>query len=124
MTVVGLATKAMFNLIAHDTYERAKEWFKEHPDVMFAYWAKDDFLSCEASEDSQECFLKAHPEIEDISDHTIVCFGNDTLSLFHFCPRLMNGIKDFYESGYCCGDGWTVEPDPSILGNYIVKVTC
>ena len=33
----------------------------------------------------------------------------------------VKGIKDFYESGYCVGDGWTTEPDPNLKDNWIIK---
>lgn len=121
MTVLGSATKAMFNAICLDTYTRAKEWFNNHKDCYQAYWAKDDFLPVQSNYDAKLKFVKEHPEIEDINDHTLVHFENDILVLDHFCPRLREGIKDFYESGYCSGDGWVVEPDSSIKGNYIVK---
>ena len=122
MTAIGSATKAMFNAISNETWHRARDWFNAHPEEEFAYWAKDDFLPGSACLKSKVEFVKMHPEIEDIDDHTKVHFEGDTLVLDHFCPRLRAGIKDFYESGYCVGDGWTVEPDTGLLGNWILKI--
>lgn len=121
MTAIGSATKAMFNAISEDTYCRAKKWFAEHPDVEKAYWAKDDFLPFQASYDDKLKFVKAHPEIENIDDHTLVKFDEGTLKLWHFCPRLRDGIADFYTSGICSGDGWFVTPDPLIPDNWVLQ---
>lgn len=122
MRIQGSATKAMFNAISEETYYRAKEWFAEHPDVEKAYWAKDDFLPFQSDSDAKLKFVKAHPEIEDIDDHTLVKFDDDTLKIWHFCPRLRDGIADFYSSGICSGDGWVVMPDPLISDNWVVSV--
>lgn len=122
MTAIGSATKAMFNAICGDTCYRAKKWFSEHPDVEVAYWAKDDFLPLQSEHDDKLKFVKEHPEIENINDHTLVKFDGDTLKLWHFCSRLRDGIADFYASGICSGDGWTVTPDPIIEGNWVVLV--
>ena len=111
----------MFNAISDYTWCRAKDWFNKHPDVKVAYWAKDDFLPYESDDAAKAEFVKKHPEVEDIEDHTRAHFEGDTLVLDHFCPRLRAGIKDFYESGYCTGEGWVVEPDPNLAGNWIVK---
>ena len=121
MTAAGNATKAMFNMICKDTYERAKKWFTDHPDVEKAYWAKDDFLPFQSDYDAKLKFVKEHPEIENIEDHTLVKFDGDTLKLWHFCPRLRDGIADFYSSGICSGEGWFVMPDPLISDNWIVQ---
>ena len=121
MTAIGSATKAMFNAICEDTCYRAKKWFSEHPDVKVAYWAKDDFLPVQSDNDVKLKFVKDHPEIENIDDHTLVRFDGGTLKLWHFCPRLRDGIADFYSSGICSGDGWTVTPDPIIEGNWILS---
>ena len=122
MTAIGSATKAMFNAISKETYNRAKLWFTEHPDVEIAYWAKDDFLPFQSEYDAKLKFVKEHPEIDNIDDHTMVKFDGDILKLWHFCPRLRNGIADFYSSGICSGDGWTVIPDPFIECNWILSV--
>lgn len=122
MTAIGSATKAMFNAIYKDTYYRAKRWFAEHPDVEIAYWAKDDFLPYQSSDEAKLKFVKDHPEIENIDDHTLVKFDGDTLILWHFCPRLRDGIADFYTSGICSGEGWSVIPDPLIPDNWVLQV--
>lgn len=121
MTVKGSATKAMFNAICSDTCKRAKKWFEEHPDVKVAYWAKDDFLPYESDSNAKAEFVKEHPEIEDINDHTLICVDGETVRLWHFCPRLRDGIKDFYESGICSGNGWYVKPDTTIENNWILE---
>ena len=122
MTAIGSATKAMFNAIYKETYQRAKKWFTEHPDVEIAYWAKDEFLPFQSEYDTKLKFIKEHPEIENIDDHTLVKFDDDTLKLWHFCPRLRDGIADFYSSGICSGDGWTIMPDTLIDGNWVLLV--
>lgn len=121
MKAIGSATKAMFNAICEDTYYRAKRWFAEHPDVEIAYWAKDDFLPYQSSDEAKLKFVKDHPEIENIDDHTLVKFDGGTLKLWHFCPRLRDGIADFYTSGICSGDGWFVIPDPLIPDNWVLQ---
>ena len=122
MTAIGSATKAMFNAISKETYYRAKKWFTEHPDVKTAYWAKDDFLPFQSDNDAKLKFVKEHPEIENIDEHTLVKFDDDTLKLWHFCPRLRDGIADFYTSGICSGNGWTVMPDSLIEDNWVLLV--
>lgn len=122
MTAIGSATKALFNAIHGETYYRAKMWFEKHSDVEIAYWAKDTFLPFQSEYDAKLKFVKEHPEIENIDDHTLVKFDGDTLKLWHFCPRLRDGIADFYSSGICSGDGWVVIPDPLIDGNWILKM--
>lgn len=123
MTATGVATKAMFNAISKETYYRAKRWFSEHPDVEVAYWAKDDFLPFQSDNDSKLKFVKEHPEIENIDDHTLVKFDEGTLKVWHFCPRLRDGIADFYCSGIHSGNGWVVIPDHLIEGNWILLVS-
>lgn len=122
MKAIGSATKAMFNAISKETYYRAKKWFTEHPDVETAYWAKDDFLPFQSDYDAKLKFVKEHPEIENIDDHTLVKFEGETLVLDHFCPRLRDGIADFYSSGICSGENWFVMPDPIICDNWILWV--
>lgn len=121
MKAIGSATKAMFNAICEDTYYRAKKWFAEHPDVDKAYWAKDDFLPYQSGYEAKLKFVKDHPEIENIDNHTLVKFDGGTLKLWHFCPRLRDGIADFYASGICSGEGWSVIPDPLIPDNWVVQ---
>ncbi len=99
MTFIGSATLAMMHAIASDTYVRVFEWFKEHPDALFAYWAKDEFLSDKATEDERKDFVARHPEIDNLSDHTTVMILNDSVILQTFCPRLKAGIKEIYNDG-------------------------
>lgn len=122
MKAIGAATKAMFNAIGKETYHRAKKWFTEHPDIETVYWAKDDFLPFQSEYEAKLRFVKEHPEIENIDDHTLVKFDGDVLKLWHFCPRLRDGIADFYSSGICSGDGWTVAPDSLIEGNWVLLI--
>lgn len=122
MTAIGSATKAMFNAVREETYYRAKKWFSEHPDVKVAFWAKDTFLPVQSDDDAKLKFVKEHPEIENIDDHTLVKFEDTTLELWHFCPRLRAGIADFYSSGICSGDGWVIMPDPILEGNWILNM--
>ena len=124
MTFVGSATLAMFNTICKDTYYRAKRWFSEHPDVDVAYWAKDDFLPFQSDNDLKLKFVKEHPEIENIDDHTLVKFDEGTLKAWHFCPRLKAGIKEIYDDGIHSEDladvYYTIEPDAD---NYRIVVS-
>ena len=122
MKAIGAATKAMFNAIGKETYHRAKKWFTEHPGIETVYWAKDDFLPFQSEYEAKLRFVKEHPEIENIDDHTLVKFDGDVLKLWHFCPRLRDGIADFYSSGICSGDGWTVAPDSLIDGNWVLLI--
>ena len=123
MTAIGAATKAMVNAICKDTYYRAKKWFSEHPDVEVAYWAKDDFLPFQSDNDLKFKFVKEHPEIENIDDHTLVKFDKGTLKVWHFCKKLRDGIADFYYSGIHSGDGWVATPDSLISGNWVLLTT-
>ena len=122
MTDKGQATIAMFNAIAKDTKRRARRWFKEHKDCVVAYWGKDDFLPYQSDYSAKREFMERHPEIEDLDDHTLLRFDNDTLVLWHFCPRIKNGIKDFYSEGVNKGNDWLVLDDLVNMGNYIVYV--
>lgn len=99
MTFVGSATLAMMHAMASDTYVRVFEWFKEHPEAQFAYWAKNEFLSDKATEDERKDFVARHPEIDDLNDHTTVMILNDSIILQTFCPRLRAGIKEIYDDG-------------------------
>ena len=99
MTFIGSATLAMIHAIASDTYTRVFEWFKEHPEAQFAYWAKDEFLSDKATEDERKDFVARHKEIDDLNDHTTVMILNDSIILQTFCPRLKAGIKEIYDDG-------------------------
>lgn len=123
MTTRGNATKAIFNAIAKETFLRAQKWFREHPEEPFCYWAKDDFIKIADKENKQ--LLDAHPEIEDINDHTIVQFDllTDTVYLSKFCPKLRAGLQDMVNAGYfentIDGYHWRVFHDD---GNF--KVMC
>ena len=126
MTAKGNATKAMLNLMAKDTFHKAKEWFETYPDEPFCYWGKDhDFLPASATEQQKQDFMKRHPEIEDLNDHTIVQFDEFTQALYlsKFCPRLREGLRDILESGINSNtvDGfrWRIIPDE---GNF--RVVC
>ena len=124
MTFIGSATLAMIHAIASDTYVRVFEWFKEHPEALFAYWAKDEFLSDKATEDERKDFVARHPEIDNLSDHTTVMILNDSVILQTFCPRLKAGIKEIYNDGIHSEDladlCYTIEPDAD---NYRIVVS-
>ena len=115
MTFIGSATLATMNAIASDTYVRVFEWFKEHPEAQFAYWAKDEFLSDKATEDERKDFAARHKEIDDLNDHTTVMILNDSVILQTFCPRLKAGIKEIYDDGIHSEDlsdvYYTIESD-------------
>lgn len=124
MTFVGSATLAMMHAIASDTYVRVFEWFKEHPEAQFAYWAKNEFLSDKATEDERKDFVARHPEIDDLNDHTTVMILNDSVILQTFCPRLRAGIKEIYDDGIHAEDladlYYIIEPDAD---NYRIVVS-
>ena len=124
MTFVGSATLAMMHAIASDTYVRVFEWFKEHPEAQFAYWAKDEFLSDKATEDERKDFVARHLEIDDLNNHTTVMILNDSVILQTFCPRLKAGIKEIYDDGIHSEDladvYYTIEPDAD---NYRIVVS-
>ena len=124
MTFVGSATLAMMHAIASDTYARVFEWFKEHPEAQFAYWAKDEFLSDKATEDERKDFVARHPEIDNLNNHTTVMILNDSVILQTFCPRLKAGIKEIYNDGIHSEDladlCYTIEPDTD---NYRIVVS-
>ena len=113
MTIVGRATHAMIHLIAEDTWYRTWDWFHQHPEAQFAYWAKDEFLSDKATDKEKEEFVKRHPEIENLDDHTTVHILNDQIILATFCPRLKAGIKEM------CDDGITWEVTSGI--HYVIE---
>ena len=124
MTFVGSATLAMMHAIASDTYVRVFEWFKEHPEAQFAYWAKNEFLSDKATEDERKDFVARHPEIDDLNNHTTVMILNDSIILQTFCPRLRAGIKEIYDDGIHAEDladmYYIIEPDAD---NYRIVVS-
>ena len=115
MNLKAHATKIMFNQIAKDTFLRAKQWFKEHPEEPYCYWAKDDFIAIK--DKTNQAVLSKYPEIEDIDDHTIVefDFDNDVMYLGKFCPKLKQSIYELYSSGVTQGDAngyhWGIVPD-------------
>ena len=115
MTVVGRATYAMIHAIIEDTWSRIWDWFHAHPEAQFAYWGKDEFLSDKAGSKEKEEFIKRHPEIDDLNNHTTVHILNDQIILATFCPRLKAGIEEMYNSGITSevtdGIHWIVKPD-------------
>ena len=99
MTPVGRATAAMFHAIMDETFDRAMDWFKQHPEEQFAYWGKDDFLPASAESIAREQFCNMHPEIDDLDDHTTVYRFGDCIVLRTFCPHLKAGIKELWDEG-------------------------
>lgn len=124
MTITGRATLAMIHAIIEDTWDRVWDWFHQHPEAQFAYWGKDEFLSDKATDKEKQEFVKRHPEIDDLNDHTTVHILNDQIMFATFCPRLKAGIKEIYESEYTHeiynGISLTVTPDND---NFIVTVS-
>lgn len=124
MTITGRATLAMIHAIIEDTWDRVWDWFHQHPEAQFAYWGKDEFLSDKATDKEKQEFVKRHPEIDDLNDHTTVHILNDQIMFATFCPRLKAGIKEIYESEYIHeiynGISLTVTPDND---NFIVTVS-
>lgn len=121
MGIKGSSVKAMFDFICAETYDRTAKWFNEHPNEPYCYWAKDEFISI-AEKDNQE-LLKAHPEIEDINDHTIVEFHDGKVLMHSFCPKLKDSLADMMACGVsentAYGIHWWVEPDPDRPGNFV-----
>lgn len=125
MTYRAAAVKSMFNAIAKESFERAKVWFEQHPNEPYCYWSKDDFIAIKDKDN--KAILDAHPEIEDIDDHTIVQWDplSNTVFLSRFCPKLKQGIKALLDTG--CHDGnvdgmrWSILPD---VDNNNFKVLC
>ena len=116
MNLKAHATKTMFNALAKNTFLRAKQWFQEHPDEPYCYWAKDDFISI--ADKNNEELLSKYPEIDDINDHTIVQWDSlsDTVFLSRFCPKLKQSICELCNSGTTQGDvdggyHWGIVPD-------------
>ena len=109
------AVNTMFKALVKDTFLRAKQWFKEHPDEPYCYWAYDEFISI-ADKDNEE-LLKKHKEIDNINDHTIVQWDSlsDIVFLSRFCPKLKQSIYELYSSGITKGDvdgyHWGIVPD-------------
>lgn len=99
----GNATRVMFNMIIEETIDRTKQWFDEHPDEPYCYWAKDKFIAIEDKDVAE--ILECHPEIEDINDHTIVQWNKEAevVRLSKFCPKLREGLTDMYENGVISG---------------------
>lgn len=121
MTITGRATLAMIHITAEDTWYRTWAWFHSHPDAQFAYWGRDEFLSDKADDKEKEEFIKRHPEINNLNDHTTVHILNDQIILATFCPRLKEGIKEMYNEGIIWevtdGVHWLIEPDED---NYMI----
>lgn len=112
MGVSGNAVRAIFNYMAAETLEKYLAWFRVYPDERFCYWSKNMPIM-EKDKDNPD-ILAAHPEIEDINDHTKVRpTGSNSIMLYAFCPRLREAIRDMYDSGVKSGrDGcvrWLVE---------------
>lgn len=124
MTIIGRATLAMIHAIVEETWDRIWNWFHQHPEAQFAYWGKDEFLSDKATDKEKQEFVKRHPEIDNLDDHTTVHILNDQIMLATFCPRLKAGIKEIYESGHTheINDGisWTITPDDD---NFIITAS-
>lgn len=115
MTVTGRATLAMVHMLAEQTWDRIWDWFHQHPEAQFAYWGRDEFLSDKATAIEKEEFVKRHPEIDNLDDHTTVHILNDQVILATFCPRLRAGIKEMYDEGVTHGVtngiSWMIKPD-------------
>ena len=115
MTVTGRATLAMIHMLAGQTWDRIWDWFHQHPEAQFAYWGRDEFLSDKATAIEKEEFVKRHPEIDNLDDHTTVHILNDQVILATFCPRLRAGIKEMYDEGVTHGVtngiSWMIKPD-------------
>lgn len=114
MGVSGNAVRAIFNYMAAETLEKYLAWFRVYPDERFCYWSKNMPIM-EKDKDNPD-ILAAHPEIEDINDHTKVRpTGSNSIMLYAFCPRLREAIRDMYDSGVKSGrDGcvrWLVEKE-------------
>ena len=117
MTVRGNACKALFNAIVRSTIDRVLDWFSKHPEQKFCYWANNEFLPAEYTEQMKKDFLCRHPEIEDLSDHTTVyCdIATQCITLRTFCKKLREGIADMVADG-CTGNTvngavWRVTPE-------------
>ena len=89
--------------MAVKTFDRAIEWFQGNPNEPYCYWAEDSFISI-ADKDNKQV-LEAHPEIEDINDHTIVevDLSNNVVYLSKFCPRFKKAFTELYNSGETSG---------------------
>lgn len=114
MGVNGNAVRAMFNYMAAETLEKYLAWFKARPDERFCYWSKDEPIMEKDKDDPG--ILAAHPEIEDINDHTKVRLaGPNAIMLYAFCPRLREAIGDMYDGGVKSGRDdcvhWLVEKE-------------
>lgn len=103
LSAKGNATRIMFNAIIEESLDRIKQWFDEHPNEPYCYWAKDKFIAIEDKDNAE--ILECHPEIEDINDHTIVQWNKEAevVRLSRFCPKLREGLADMYENGVISG---------------------
>lgn len=96
----GIACRALFKVIAKDTYDRYREWFRQHPEEPWCYWSKDEPIMIKDHDNAD--LLAKHPEIEDIDDHTTVRVEDGAVIMRDFCPRMraplesMLGGKDEY----------------------------
>lgn len=107
LSAKGNATQVMFNSIIDETLERVEQWFDEHQNEPYCYWAKDEFISI--ADKNNQFILDKHPEIEDINDHTVVQWNEEAkvMRLSRFCPNLKAGIADMFENGAIHGHGKT-----------------
>lgn len=121
-------TKALFNAIAQSSFERIVDWFKQNPSQKYCYWASDEFLPADCSEQDKQDFISRHSEIEDLSDHTTVYYDSSsgTVTLRTFCKRLRECIAAMLAEGYTSnvvGDiSWRVEPEGNnykVIGQHI-----
>lgn len=128
MTTKAAVTKALFNAIAQSSFERIISWFKQNPTQKYCYWASDEFLQADCSEQDKRDFISRHPEIEDLNDHTTVYYdlSTDTVTLRTFCKRLREGIAAMLAEGYTSnisnGITWHVEPEGNnykVIGQHI-----
>lgn len=107
--------KVILDIMALSTFKRVKEWFQKNPDEPYCYWAKDNFIAIKDKDNIE--ILKAHPEIDDIDDHTIVQWDSysDTVFLSKFCPKIRQGIRALADSGCLSNDidgcHWAILPD-------------
>ena len=105
LSAKGNATRVMLNAIIDETLDRVKQWFDEHSEEPYCYWAKDEFISI--ADKYNKFILDKHPEIENIDDHTIVQYNKEAnvAKFSKFCPKLKEGIANMFENGVISGHG-------------------
>lgn len=114
LTIVGRATKIILDTECERTYIRAMEFFNNNPNELSAFWGKDEFLKGSATEEEKTAFVKKHPEIEDIHNHTSITRLGNMIILGTFCPRLYAGIKELYDNGYTRNNNYDICMDSDI----------